>query len=226
MVRDSLAGFLVLVGSPTIKNVTVVNNGTGVVADDGAVPNISNSIFWNNTSGDLFQCQARYSCIESDGNGVGNISEDPLFVDLNGDYHLKSEGWRWNENVGGGSSWTWDGVTSRCINAGNPGSPLGNELLTIPRDPNNIYGINLRINMGASYGGTAQASMAPHDWALLADLNNDGIVNFIDFVGQSTDWQANGSEHPGDFNRDCVVNMMDCLALTEDWLQTTDWFEW
>jgi len=222
VVRNSFAGFLVLVGSPTIKNVTVVNNGTAVVADDGAAPNISNSIFWNNTSGDLFQCQARYSCIESDGNGPSNISQDPLFVDPNGDYHLKSEGWRWNENVGGGSSWTWDAVTSRCIDAGNPGSPLDSELLTIPRDPDNVYGINVRINMGA-YGGTAEASMGPHDWAFLADLNSDGVVNFLDFAEQAEDWQTNGNEYPGDLNWDGTVNMPDCKVLAEDWLQATDW---
>ena len=60
-------------------------------------------------------------------------------------------------------SWTYDNITSRCIDAGDPASPLGDEPMSVPRDPNNEYGINLRINMGA-YGGTAQASIPPHDW--------------------------------------------------------------
>jgi len=61
--------------------------------------------------------------------------------------------------------WTWDDVTSRCIDAGNPNSPLGDELLTIPADPNGQWGQNIRINMGA-FGGTEQASIPPLGWAI------------------------------------------------------------
>jgi hypothetical protein len=90
-----------------------------------------------------------------------------LFVDAaNGDYHLKSEGWRWNTSSG---SWTWDDVTSQCIDAGDPASPLGNELMSVPRDPNNDYGVNLRINMGA-FGGTPHASIPPYDRVLPEDI--------------------------------------------------------
>jgi hypothetical protein len=96
--------------------------------------------------------------------------------------------------------------------------------MSVQRDPNNVYGVNLHINMGA-YGGTAQASMAPHGWVLLADLNNDGRVDFADFTAQAEDWMINGSEHPGDLNRDGVVNAIDLAALTEDWLQKVDWIE-
>ena len=104
-----------------------------------------------------------YSCVESGSPGQGNISGDPLFVDAaNGDYHLKSEGWRWNTNS---ESWTWDDVTSRCIDAGDPDLPLGDEPMSVPRDPDNIYGVNQYINMGA-FGGTAQASLPPSDWPI------------------------------------------------------------
>ena len=103
--------------------------------------------------------------------GSGSVDMDPRFVRLGywseeplelteGDYHLRSEGWHWNPD---GKSWTYDYVTSPCIDAGDPDSPLGDELLSIPRDPNNEYGVNLRVNMGA-YGGTAQASMPPLGW--------------------------------------------------------------
>jgi len=153
--------------SPTISNITIVDNDFGIAAYENSNPDISNCIFWNNKDGDLFQCQARYSCIEGGGGGQGNISGDPLFVDAaNGDYHLKSEGWRWNTNS---ESWTWDDVTSRCIDAGDPDSPLADEPMSVPRDPDNIYGVNQRINMGA-FGGTAQASMPPSDWSIPEDL--------------------------------------------------------
>ena len=80
---------------------------------------------------------------------------------MDGDYHLKSEGWRWDSVRG---RWDYDDVTSRCIDAGNPGSSLENELLIIPSDPDNIWGENIRINMGA-YGGTSEASMPPYNWS-------------------------------------------------------------
>jgi len=153
--------------SPTIQNVTIVNNNFGISAYEDSNPDISNCILWNNRDGNLFQCVARYSCLEDIIEGEGNIYVNPLFVDAaNGDYHLKSQGWRWNDD---GQSWTWDEVTSPCIDAGDPDSPLGNEPMSIPRDPDNEYGINRRINMGA-YGGTCQASMPPLDWPFIDDF--------------------------------------------------------
>jgi parallel beta-helix repeat protein/predicted outer membrane repeat protein len=147
--------------SPTIRNLTIVDNDFGISAYENSNPDISNCIFRGNKDGDLFQCQVRFSCLESDTPGYGNISGDPLFVDAaDGDYHLMSEGWRWNMQNG---SWTYDYATSRCIDAGDPTCPLGDEPLSVPRDPNNEYGINLYINMGA-YGGTCQASIAPLGW--------------------------------------------------------------
>jgi hypothetical protein len=140
---------------------------------------------------------------------------------IEGDYHLLSEGWHWNTE---GESWTYDYVTSRCMDAGNPASDLGDELMSVPRDPDNTWGVNLRINMGA-FGGTAQAGMPPHGWALLTDLNNDGSVNYLDFAYQAQDWLTTAPEQPGDQNRDGVVNKMDLAALAETWLQVTVWVE-
>jgi len=57
---------------------------------------------------------------------------------------LKSQAGRWDSDS---QSWVVDDVTSPCIDAGDPGTPVGLEPL-----PNG--GI---INMGA-YGGTAEAS--------------------------------------------------------------------
>lgn len=69
---------------------------------------------------------------------------DPNAVWIEGDYHLKSQAGRWNPMS---QSWVIDDVTSLCIDAGDPNSPVGDEPV-----PNG--GI---INMGA-YGGTAEAS--------------------------------------------------------------------
>jgi len=143
----------------------------------------------------------------------------PRFVDAaGGDYHLKSEGWRWA--AGGG--WTWDEVTSPCIDYGNPGTPLWNEPMSIPRDPGNIYGENIRVNMGA-YGRTSQASMPPHGWALLADLNNDGIVDWLDVGIYAECWLSADYEPAGDLNRDGIVNIVDWALLLADWQQEAIW---
>jgi parallel beta-helix repeat protein len=152
--------------SPTITNLTIVDNDFGIAAYENSNPDISNCIFWNNRDGNLFQCEARYSCLEDEAMGTGNISVNPLFVDsANGDYHLLSQGWHWNTNDTNSESWTYDDVTSLCIDAGDPSCPLGEEPMSVPRDPNNEYGVNLHINMGA-YGGTCQASIPPLDWLI------------------------------------------------------------
>jgi hypothetical protein len=147
--------------------------------------------------------------------GVG-----PRFVDAEGgDYHLKSEGWRW---AGGEVGWTWDEVTSWCVDSGNPGTPLRNEPMSVPRDPDNIWGENVRVNMGA-YGGTSQASMPPHGWSLLADLNNDGVVDWLDVGLYAQCWLSHDYEPAGDLNRDGMVNMVDWALLLADWQQETIW---
>jgi hypothetical protein len=145
---------------------------------------------------------------------------EPMFVDAdNGDYHLKSEGWRWSQSE---QQWVFDDVTSPCIDAGNPGTPLGNEPMSVPRDPNNIWGKNVRVNMGA-YGGTSQASIGPHGWALLADLNNDGTVDFLDVGLWAQYWLDVGAELPGDLDRNGTVNMADFALLGQDYSSETIW---
>ena len=156
-----------------------------------------------------------YSDIQGDFSGMGNIDMDPEFAmegywdpngtvdNLNddywveGDYHLRSAGWR------------WDG--------------LGEELMSVPVDPMNIWGVNLRVNMGV-YGGTAEASMGPWGWALLADLNNDGVVNLLDYSFQALGWLKDAGEtpaiqQPGDLDRDGVVGLGDIWLLVNDWLK-------
>jgi hypothetical protein len=76
--------------------------------------------------------------------------------------------------------------------------------------------------MGA-YGGTAEASMPPYDWALLGDLTNDGIVDGKDFAHQAEDWLLSSREGPADLNRDSTVDMTDLVLLVNDWLRTTSW---
>jgi hypothetical protein len=89
-----------------------------------------------------------YSYIQEGWPGKTNISSDPLVANsANGSFHLKSQAGRRDPFT---ESWVQDDVTSPCIDAGDPNSPIGLE--TFPNG-----GI---INMGA-YGGTAEASKSP-----------------------------------------------------------------
>ncbi|MBW7992180.1 MAG: hypothetical protein FVQ84_19490 [Planctomycetes bacterium] len=137
-------------GMPTITNCTIVSNSQVGISDSR--PTITNSIiYYNALDSDLVQIESNvtaaitYTDVQGGWPGQGNIDADPLFADSdNGDYHLKSQTGRWDLTSRG---WIADDVTSPCIDAGDPDTPIGLELL-----PNG--GI---INMGI-YGGTSQAS--------------------------------------------------------------------
>jgi parallel beta-helix repeat protein len=112
-----------------------------------------------------------------DQNGTPQDANDDFWVD--GDYHLKSQAGRWDANEG---RWTKDEVTSPCIDAGDPASPIGYEPF-----PNG--GI---INMGA-YGGTREASKSYFgkpvcETIVAGDINGDCIVNFKDFAFMAFHW--------------------------------------
>ena len=220
IIKNSFIGIFISASSPSIINVTVVDNKYGIHAYSGSDPAIFNCILWNNINRDMFQCHAQYSCIERGDDGIGNISEEPLFANPgNDDYHLKSAGWRWDAS---GNAWSWNNVTSRCIDSGNPGSAFGDEVVTFEFDPYNRNGQNLRINMG-SYGGTATASMAPHGWALLGDINNDGICDTGDLVCFSRIWLEMGTDRYADFDRSGMIDLADFALLTNDWSNKTSW---
>jgi hypothetical protein len=117
--------------------------------------------------------------------GQGNIDADPQFADPDkGDLHLKSQAGRWDSNEGPRSSrgWTSDDVTSLCIDAGDPNSPIGHEPF-----PNGGF-----INIGA-YGGTAEASKSYFgesvcETIVAGDINGDCKVDFADFQIMALHW--------------------------------------
>ena len=174
-------------GFPTLINCTISGNGGGALyaeATSGAT--LTDCILWGNGGGETIREEgapvvtASYCDIEGGWSGEGNIDADPCFADPNnGDYHVKSQGGRWDANEGG---WTTDEVTSPCIDAGDPMSPIGPEPF-----PNG--GI---VNMGA-YGGTAEASKSyfggpPCETIVAGDVNGDCNVNFLDFRIMALHW--------------------------------------
>ncbi len=117
-----------------------------------------------------------------DPNGTPDEPGDDFWV--GGDYHLKSQAGRWDPN---NESWVQDDVTSPCIDAGDPNSPIGDEPF-----PNGG-----RVNMGA-YGGTAEASKSyfgePVAETIVAgDINGDGKVDWLDLDILVRHWLQDGS---------------------------------
>ena len=210
---------------------------------------VHNCILWNLmdrqiNSDDISTVQVDYSnvmggaqAISADWAGSGNITVDPCFVDpgrwtrppnysdsywVDGDYHLRSAGWRWTPYLSHGSHWVWDGTTSYCIDAGNPGMALGAEAVSVPHDPNGTWGRNVRVNMGA-YGGTAEASMAPPGTCLLGDLNNDGKVHYDDLGRLMRSVRTYAQGMPTDLDHNSRIDKKDISLLMRDWLKQTPW---
>jgi len=222
--------------SMVLQNCTVFGNsaelqGGGIWNGLDVHVEAADTILWANTDEDGMDESAQitnsetsktvtlsYCCVQrwtGALGGIGNIAAEPHFVDAaGGDFHLSSEGWRWDSER---ERWHYDFITSPCIDAGNPGAPLGDEPVAVPDDPNNDWGINLRLNMGA-YGGTAEASIPPLDGTVLGDITNDGLVTAKDFAMQGRSWRGVGSRQPADLNRDGTVNSADVAILAADWL--------
>ncbi len=141
----------------TVTNCILWNDGPEIISGEDSSVNVT------------------FSTIRGQWPGLGNIDIDPLFaapghwvhiqdsnapaepndpnaVWVGGDYHLKSEAGRWIpadsiEPNSIGENWVLDGVTSPCIDAGDPNGPVQFEPL-----PHGDV-----INMGA-YGNTPEAS--------------------------------------------------------------------
>lgn len=185
IIRDCYNAVFVYASSPTLRNVTIVNNQFGIDCWANSVPVVENSILWDNAQGDItyqaFVPEVRYCCVQRGAAGTGNITLDPLFVDPNGgDYHLQSEYGRY---VSDGTTprrpkpenWVQDAVTSPCIDGGRASDNPMNE--TMPNGG--------RINMGA-YGGTAFASLSP--WPLAGDVDWNGRTGIEDLCLLSESW--------------------------------------
>ena len=194
----------------TIGNCTVVDNTGGQAsgfalygtAEAPSTLHMVNSILRNDGNEILNGNESTvitisYSNITGSWPGDGNIDVDPCFVRVvswnpngtpgdpnddffvEGDYHLKSQAGRWDPASG---SWVQDEVTSPCIDAGDPNTPIMYEPF-----PNG--GI---INMGA-YGGTAEASKSYFGGPvcgtiITGDINGDCRVDLADILLLLNNW--------------------------------------
>ena len=180
-----------------IENCTMADMQDGIELFPGGTCTVRNCIFYH-SYGIIVPAEATlnisYCNIEREPYGIvgegtvnwgpGNIEADPCFADVGtmdteGDYHLKSQAGRWDANDGG---WTTDEVTSPCIDAGDPMTPINFE----PFPNGGIF------NMGA-YGGTGEASKSyfggpPCERIVAGDINGDCEINFEDFCLMALHW--------------------------------------
>ena len=176
--------------SPVITNCTFTGNRTrngNALAFYGlrSTIELTNCILWDGGSEiknyNSSTITVSYSNVQGGWPGDGNIDADPLFADsgywdlngtpedasddfwVDGDYHLQSRIGRWDPDA---QTWVQDQVSSPCIDAGDPVSPVGYE----------PFPGGGRINMGV-YGGTQQASLSPDEAdsaGVLAQASNPG----------------------------------------------------
>jgi hypothetical protein len=168
-------------------------------------PTLTNCILWGNYPEEIYgdTPAITYTNVQGGWPGEGNIDADPCFakpgywdtngtpededddVWIEGDYHLKSQAGRWDSSS---ASWVKDDVTSPCMDAGDPSSPIAFEPF-----PNGGM-----INMGA-YGGTKEASKSYFDapvceTIVAGDINGDCKVDFADFKIMALHWLADSRE--------------------------------
>lgn len=185
IIKNAETAISIIDSSPTIRNITIVNNQDGIEAAGTSSPDVRDCILWNNTGDDLIGCQVQYSCIEDGDTGTGNISDDPYFVDNNNNFHLKSRARRWDMK---NEIWVVDNVISPCIDAGDTTSSVA----WLEPFPN--VGV---VNMGA-YGGTDKASGSYFgglecSTIVAGDINGDCVVDFKDFRLMSNNWMENNN---------------------------------
>jgi predicted outer membrane repeat protein len=195
--------------SPMLSNCTfaanLALNGNSLATDYPGQPStlqLTNCILWD--GGDEIWNDGNstititYSNIQGSWPGEGNIDADPWFVEtgywdsngvwIDGDYHLLAG--------------------SPCIDAGNPGCPVGDE-----PEPNGN-----RRNMGA-YGGTPEASKSEANGRSIADLNNDWKVDYEDLKIFVDYWLQTGQCIPSDLDRSKFVDFKDFAGFAENWIQ-------
>ena len=156
-----------------VKN-NIVSNNLNYGLYGGLLKPTYNNV-WNNTLGAYNGSLA----------GTGDISSDPIFANpVVGDFHLKSQGGRWN-----GITWVFDSVTSPAIDAGAPSSNF-----SLEPQPNGG-----RINIGV-YGNTPEASKSGNiDTGNLMGNGKDTNGNPLSGVSVSAGGSSTQTNNTGGF---------------------------
>ncbi len=188
---------------PTISNCTFSQN---TAADGGAIFNlencnstVSNSIFWANSSGQIYNVNSSpnviYSNVQGGYTGTGNINADPLFVD-----------------AAGGNLWLSFG--SPCIDAGNNSSVTAGTTTDLNGWPRFIDDM---CKMDSGNGTAPVVDMGAYEF-LPADITGSGRVSFDDLSIIAANWALSSGDLAGaDLNCDGMVALADMAILASYW---------
>jgi len=221
-------------GKPVVTNCTFSANaandhGGGIYCGDFSNTEIRNCIFCDNSAAvgpeialnddPCFPPSVTVSCCDVGGGqgGVGgwgllnwepgNIEADPLFVDPNGPDGI----------VGTGDEDLRLSENSPCIDAGNNS--------VVETNSTDLDG-NPRI-LDGDKDGNSVVDMGAYEFNITccgADLNGDGLVNYVDFAVLAGQWLEEVGVLSADIAPDCgdgKVAIEDILILAANWLAIT-----
>ena len=162
-------GIYCLMSNPTITNCVITGNtttglGGGVYCAEGSNPTITNSILWGDTPEEIYvdafsTIVVRYSDVQGDWEGDGNINADPAFVaGPLGPFYLSQ--------IAAGQA-----LDSPCVDAGDPNSPLTED--TTRTDHELDTGV---VDMGMHY------AIGEGTELVRGDCNGDGSFNVGDAI--------------------------------------------
>jgi len=186
----------------SIVNNTIAGNCAAITGGglQGCHNIISNCNVWANTapnSSDLNDCsQPTYCCLQTTTGGQGNIYVDPQFVDPNNaDYHLT--------------------IYSDCIDAGDNNSVPAESVFDIDKEVR-VFAFDMNrpavVDIGADEVITSTA-----------DFNDDGTVDYWDFMAVVEDWLTSDESSAADLVADGFIDFADYAVFANDWLWQGPW---
>ena len=219
--------------NPSFVNCTIYGNsassGGGVAIGSNCGFSMANSVLWGNgpdqinTSSSTGLVEVVYSCVEGGFSGTGNISDDPNFIDPDGD-----------DNVLGTLDDDMSIGVSLCVDSGDYTKltsdyvDLDNDGVTSEVVPYDFNGNTRLVDnedvddvVESYYPGVPAVDMGACEWQrrelVFGDFNEDFVVDWSDLVILMYNWLDSGADFLGDLDGDQDVDMADFAAFTGAW---------
>lgn len=193
-------------GHATLANCTLADNtandqGGGIFFFSHLSGSVimQSCISWNPNEAEVQgkSMTAQYCDVEGGYTGIGNIFQDPRFVNPSGrDYHLR-----------------WD---SPCIDRGDPVYILQISQTDIDGEPR-FMGAG-RVDMGSDEVGPRQSDFTRNGIVDIADLSV--LLNSWLFTDQNENWYVLCDLVPNQ-----QIDMADFARFSEDWFWMADWYD-
>jgi parallel beta-helix repeat protein len=164
--------------SAIIRNNTIVNNANyGIYRDAGTAPDVSNCIIWENGAGQLYNCNASYSCMD-----------DPVFINPSdpNDFHIsKSSPCKDTGDPNGNYDGETDIDGEDRVKYGRVDIG-GDEYYLSPAD----FYIDLIVNFldYAKFALNWQSSSGEPDYNDIFDLEDNNSIDYADLAVFCEDW--------------------------------------